>query len=56
MNPKKKSPQDIQDEIFSKMSSDQKVEIGSKLWRLAKELNSDKINYGRHKRPTSSSS
>lgn len=42
----KKSAQEIQDEIFRKMSEDRKIEIGSQLWQLAKELAGDKIRYG----------
>ena len=38
--------QEIQDEIFRKMPADKKVILGSQLWRLAKELAGDKINYG----------
>ena len=41
-----KSGQEIQDEIFQKMTVDQKIAFGSRLWRLAKELDSDKIDYG----------
>lgn len=43
---KKKSPQEIQDEIFRKMSADKKIQLASQLWSLAKELSKDKINYG----------
>lgn len=43
----RKTAQDIQDDIFRKMSADRKVEVGSQLWRLAKDLVGDKINYGR---------
>lgn len=43
----KKSAQDIQDDIFRKMSADKKVELGSQFWRLAKDLVGDKITYGR---------
>lgn len=42
----KKSAQEIQDKIFRKMSADRKMELSSQLWRLAKELAGDKINYG----------
>lgn len=35
---KKKNPQEIQDEIFRKMSADQKIRFGSQLWQLAKTL------------------
>ena len=50
-----KSKSSLQDAIFKKMSPDRKVEIGSLLWRLAKELVGTKINYGpkRSKTPTS---
>ena len=41
-----KTAQDIQDDNFRKMSADQKLEIWVGLWRLAKELAGDKINYG----------
>jgi len=43
--PKNKTAQEIQDDIFKKMSADRKIEIGSLLWRLGKSLDSDKINY-----------
>jgi len=45
----KPSAQDIQDAIFKKMSADKKVQLGSKLWHLAKSLAGDKINYGRNR-------
>lgn len=38
--------QDTQDAIFRKMSADRRVELGSQLWQLAKELIGDKIRYG----------
>lgn len=41
----KKSPQEIQDEIFRKMSADKKIKLGSQLWQLAKSLAGNKINY-----------
>lgn len=40
------SAQDIQDEIFKKMSADRKVKLGVGLWRLAKELDRNKVMYG----------
>jgi len=49
-----KKGQEFQDEIFGKMSADQRVAFGSRLWRLAKTLDSEKIDYGRN-RPASSS-
>ncbi len=39
------SAQDRQDEIFRNMSADEKIQLGSELWQLAKELVGDKINY-----------
>lgn len=42
----KKTAQEIQDEIFRKMPADKKVELGSGLWLLAKELAREKICYG----------
>lgn len=43
---KKPTAQDIQDEIFRKMSADNKIKLGSQLWRLAKELDKTKLDYG----------
>lgn len=50
-----KSKSSLQDTIFQKMSPDRKVEIGSLLWRLAKELVGRKIGY-EPRRPKASSS
>ena len=47
-----KSAQDIQDAIFQKMSADQKVALGAKLWLLGKELDAKKIDYARNNRST----
>lgn len=41
----KRSPQQIQDDIFRKMSVEERVEFGSKLWLLAKEIVKDKCLY-----------
>lgn len=41
-----KTAQDIQDDIFRKMSADERLEVWSKLWRLAKDLTGNKINHG----------
>ncbi|MFA6917765.1 MAG: hypothetical protein WC285_02930 [Candidatus Gracilibacteria bacterium] len=41
-----KTAQDIQDDVFRKMSADKKLEVWVGLWRLAKELTGDKITYG----------
>ncbi len=41
----KKSAQDLQDEIFRRMSADKKLEVASGLWRLAKALDPDKIDF-----------
>lgn len=50
----KKSAQDRQDEIFRKMSADRKVEVGSQLWQLARDLVGNKIHYGKSNRPQAS--
>jgi hypothetical protein len=42
---RKKTAQEIQDDIFRKMSADRKLELSSQLWQLAKELAGDKIRY-----------
>lgn len=44
--------QSIQDKIFRKMSADKKVKLGAELWKLAKELVGDKINYARSRSKT----
>jgi len=42
----KLTAQQMQDNIFKGMSADRKLEVGSGLWRCAKELVGDKlINY-----------
>jgi len=47
-----KTAQDIQDEVFRGMTADEKLEVWAGLWRLAKDLTSDKclnddnINHG----------
>lgn len=46
---KNKTAQDIQDDIFRKMSADRKLEVGAQLWLLAKEFDSDKINYAKNR-------
>lgn len=48
-----------QDDIFRAMSADRKVEVGTMLWLLAKELVGDKITYkpyGRNRSETFGSS
>lgn len=45
--------QERQDEIFRAMSADRKIELGSRLWELAKDLAGDKINYGENRSTTS---
>ncbi len=50
----KKSAQEIQDEIFRKMSADRKLELSSQLWQLAKNLAGHKIYYGTNRPATSS--
>ena len=49
----RKTAQQRQDEIFQKMSADRKIELGSQLWKLAKTLAGDKINYERERSKTS---
>ena len=51
--PKRVHPQDIQDQIFKKMTADQKVALGSQLWRFAKDIVGDKIDYGKSRSKTS---
>lgn len=41
----KKTAQEIQDRIFKNMSADKKIEIGSLLWKLGKDIVGNKINY-----------
>jgi hypothetical protein len=43
-----KMAQDIQDEIFRKMSADQKLDLAAGLWRLGQEMNKN-INHGEHR-------
>lgn len=47
----KNSAQNIQDNIFKKMSADRKLEIGFYLWRLGRDLAPKKIIYGKRNRP-----
>lgn len=47
------SAQEVQDDIFRRMSADRKVELGAELWKLAKDLVGDKIHYGKD-RPSNS--
>lgn len=42
----KKTAQDIQDDIFRKMSDDRKIELWAKFWELARTLNGNKPAYG----------
>jgi len=41
----KKTAQEIQDMVFKNMSANKKIEIGSKLWKLGKDIVGNKINY-----------
>jgi len=52
---KQTTAQKMQDDIFRKMSADRKIELGSQLWQLAKNLVGDKINYGKNRTQISSS-
>jgi hypothetical protein len=36
-----------QDEIFRRMSGEQKLKLGANLWQLGKKLAGDKINYAK---------
>lgn len=45
----RKSAQDIQDDIFRKMSPSKKMEVAALLWRLGKNLSSDKIDYAKYR-------
>ncbi|MFH1284027.1 MAG: hypothetical protein ABIH78_00335 [Candidatus Peregrinibacteria bacterium] len=38
-----KTAQDIQDDIFRKMSADEKLKVWAMLWRLAKDIVDNKI-------------
>lgn len=49
----KNNQQERQDNIFKKMSADRRIEIGSQLWRLAKDIVGDKINYAANRPPAS---
>ncbi len=40
------SAQDMQDEIFRRMSADEKIRIASELWWLGQELSRGKNSYG----------
>ncbi len=44
-----KTAQDIQDEVFQKMSAEQKVKIVSNFFKLARKLNPAYFNYGARK-------
>jgi len=45
--PKGKTGQDIQDDMFRRMSADEKIKLGAGLWRLGKALNPKHSGYGR---------
>lgn len=42
----KKTAQEAQDDVFRKMSADEKLEVWAGLWRLARDLGGDKLTYG----------
>lgn len=53
---KNKTAQEIQDDIFRKMSANRKLEIGAALWKFAKQLAGDNFNYAtRINRPAKTS-
>lgn len=51
----KQNTQDIQDSIFRRMTADEKVILGSELWRLGRDIAPEKVLYGRENRSTGSS-
>lgn len=50
----RKSSGQIQDEIFRKMTADEKLAVGAGLWKLGKELAPDKVIYVRGRSKKSS--
>ncbi len=50
-----KKAEDVQDDIFRRMSADQRVLFGSQLWQLAKDIVGDKIRYYGNRRPAPAS-
>ena len=46
---KQKSAQDMQDEIFRKMSMEKKIELWANFWLLGKELEKNKQAYGNNR-------
>jgi len=47
----KRTAQEMQDRIFKNMSADRKIELGSQLWKLGKEIVGNKINYASRRSP-----
>lgn len=50
---KEKSAQEVQDEIFRKMTAEKKLKLGSEFWQLAKDLTGSKIDYGKYRSASS---
>ncbi|OHA74441.1 MAG: hypothetical protein A2940_02250 [Candidatus Wildermuthbacteria bacterium RIFCSPLOWO2_01_FULL_48_29] len=52
--PNGKTAQEIQDEIFRKMSADEKLKVGAELWSFGKEIEEGRVNYSleRLEKPT----
>lgn len=46
MNKPVKTAQDVQDDIFRKMSADKRLKVWAMLWRLARDLAGNKMTYG----------
>jgi hypothetical protein len=46
---KTQSAQEIQDNVFRKMSADEKLKLASGLWLLARELDKEKTRYGNNR-------
>lgn len=45
----RKSAEEVQDDIFRKMSADEKVRLGAELWKLGCALAKNKITYAAHR-------
>lgn len=46
---RKKTAQEIQDDIFRRMSADKKIALGTQLWKLARAIVGNKINYAKNR-------
>lgn len=41
-----KTAQDVQDDVFRKMSPDKRLEVWAMLWQMAKDIAGNKMVYG----------